>query len=279
MRKRPIDAQYDTSANQPVGTSIVISTVTCLAAAIAYQHGSLQENEIEISNLADQLDAAQGTEHEDPNQPPAAPHPMHPPRLGGVYYRGNDERSERLFNNGYYRTAEIRIDLVDKNANVLKVSDSIPPGEVSIQLSIKRSAGAEHRMFDKRSLETSFLSSSYLGTEKATDRISLKKTSDDEWVVIYPLEIPADGSNAEAQELNGDLYLYYGPLNQNKIHYSAHYKLAILDGKIQPGSEIWMASTYNLNGRVLLPNQKDILLDRWFDFRPIPVVSDETKTQ
>jgi hypothetical protein len=33
-----------------------------------------------------------------------------------------------------------------------------------------------------------------------------------------------------------------------------------------------MGSVYNLKGRVLLPSQKDILLDRWFDFRPIPEI-------
>ena len=203
---------------------------------------------------------------------------MHPPRLGGVYYRGNDERNERLFNDGFYRTAEICVNLVDENANVLKVKDSIPKEGLSVRLSIKRSAGAENRMFDQRSLESSFLSSSFQGTAKATDRQLLKKSKDDEWVVTYPLDLHGD-SVLDSEPITGDLYLYYGPLDQNRIHYSIHYDLAILNNEIQPESELWMASTYNLNGRVLLPNLKDILLDRWFDFRPIPEIPKEREVE
>ena len=46
---------------------------------------------------------------------PLPPHPMHPPRLGGKYYRGNDERDNTLFNRGFYRTATIDLNLVDSS--------------------------------------------------------------------------------------------------------------------------------------------------------------------
>ena len=78
---------------------------------------------------------------------------------------------------------------------------------------------------------------------------------------------------------SGDLYVYYGPLERNRIHYAIHYDLVFDGNTISMGSELWMASTYNLNGRVLIPNQKDILLDRWFDFRPIPEIPESDNSE
>jgi hypothetical protein len=35
---------------------------------------------------------------------------------------------------------------------------------------------------------------------------------------------------------------------------------------------------YTLGGRVLVPEEGKILLDRWFDWRPIPVIEGEAAT-
>ena len=42
---------------------------------------------------------------------PAAYYPKHPDRIGGTYYRGNDERSDKLYNGGVYRTCTFRLEL------------------------------------------------------------------------------------------------------------------------------------------------------------------------
>jgi len=262
-----------TQSTLNVRTPIVVSTFLSLAAMIGYQQGELAERQGDIDSLSQKLQATTRTEKKNPNTPPLAPHPMHPPRLGGVYYRGNDERNSRLFNNGFYRTAELRVDLVDESNQVLKLGDAVPDNGVSVRLNIRRALGTENGMFDKRTLDSTFISSTFKGTADATDRKTLQVIEQDqEWEVTYRLADQSDNGSPPATQSIGDLYVYYGPLDHNRIHYVIHYDLDFRNGRIGSSSEIWMASTYNLEGRVLIPNERDILLDRWFDFRPIPEI-------
>jgi hypothetical protein len=96
------------------------------------------------------------------------------------------------------------------------------------------------------------------------------------WVAKIVLGNPKNWEHAIAE---GMIYLFYG--NQEidgeigRVHFGIKYRIEMVDGRISKNSEIWMGSLYNLNGRVLIPNEKNILLDRWFDFRPIPEIQGE----
>ena len=201
FRKKP---KIDSSDSSPSSTTlfrrsmIAISTLCCLGAVIAFQYGLLQEDANQIATLSERLQAVEQVDTPDPTKPPFIPHPMHPPRLGGVYYRGNDERSSKLFNNGFYRTAELRIELVDATGQVLKTGDSPEDGKISVRLYIKRANGTENGMFDRRTLKTTFVSESFLGTDAATDRKPLEVVKEDEeWAVTFPLTIPDPKSSQE----------------------------------------------------------------------------------
>lgn len=209
--------------------------------------------------------------------------PMHPPRLGGVYYRGNDERDPSLFNQGFYRTAEMEVWLVDQQNQRLEWNDSVEDRQLSIELIIKRSPGTTAELFSPRVMSTIYLrrfreTKLMSGTElDESVEIPLEILQpDQQWIAKIQLE---DISNWQDGKNSGMIYLFYGPQIINdlkgRIHYGIRYQLMIEEGKLSPSSTLWMGSMYDLGGRVLIPQEGEVLLDHWFDFRPIPEIEGE----
>jgi hypothetical protein len=261
----------DRTVHPTMTTFATIATVFALMAVIGYQYG-------QIETLTDEGTASTAlsfsltnslNESESSSARPEVPKPMHLPRLGGIYYRGNDERSPELFNGGFYRTAELLVRLVDRNGAPIEFGDAVSPNELSIEFKATRAAGATQQLFSPRTMRTAFVSSKFVSSETESDRRMLESQDDGEsWTVSYPL-----GLNASTDEqFTGTLYVYYGPFERNRIHYAISYSLNIEDGRVANDSEIWMGSAYNLAGRVIYPRGDQIALDRWFDFRPIPEI-------
>ena len=219
------------------------------------------------------------------------PHPMHPKRLGGLYYRGNDERSPNLFNGGFYRTATLEVWLVDDGGKRLKWYDTLSDQPVFISFSIERAPGTTADLFSEHVIGTTYLrhfSRSESSTSELTEeqfqhekeKLVLSEVSPGQrWEIWIPLGSPSSWSSGINEGL---IYVYHGAQKINddigRVHFGIKYSLRTKpatddqQATISPESEIWMGSLYNLNGRVLIPDQDRILLDRWFDFRPIPVI-------
>jgi hypothetical protein len=94
------------------------------------------------------------------------------------------------------------------------------------------------------------------------------------WEARIPIASPEDWTDGTAEGL---IYVHHGNQvnlegKKGRLHFGIKYKIQLVDTKISDDSEIWMGSIYNLNGRVLIPDENSILLDRWFDFRPIPEI-------
>lgn len=243
-----------------------------LLTVIAFLFGRLEEQRAEIATL-EKLGPPTPAKSTQKSQPdfataPEVQRPMHPPRLGGDYYRGNDERNESLFNGGFYRTANLNVQLVDRDGNEVDYQTDCSQEKLAIRFRMERATGATRELFTQRLLGSTFASKSFRGTDDATDKIMLQSEQDlDHWGLTYPITIPESGST------NGDLYLYYGSLDRNRIHYMIHYDLQLTDaGTLDSKSEVWMGSAYNLAGRVIVPGDDEIPLDHWFDFRPIPEI-------
>jgi hypothetical protein len=213
--------------------------------------------------------------------------PMHPPRLGGVYYRGNDERDPSLFNGGFYRTAELEVWLINERGERIEWGHEIADQQLSIELTIQRSPGTTPELFSPRIMSTAYLRrfretslqpDSQLASEiDESYEIPLQVLEPDQrWSATIPLEPLAawtDGRTA------GVVYLFYGPTfvdgQKGRVHYGIRYQLGSTDGRITPQSTLWMGSLYDLGGRVLIPQEGEVLLDHWFDFRPIPEIEGE----
>ena len=132
------------------------------AGVITYQYGSLAELREANSLLSGKLDrqAVTDTVSLDPNHLTMPVYPMHPKRLGGIYYRGNDERSPELFNGGFYRTATLEVWLSDAAGNHLQWNDEIADRNLFITFAINRAArnsrGPVQRISDQHDLPDAF---------------------------------------------------------------------------------------------------------------------------
>ena len=211
-----------------------------------------------------------------------APYPMHPRRLGGVYYRGNDERDAQLFNGGFYRTAKFEIWLTDESGRHFQWGDK-PTGDLFVEFEIERAANTTGELFNDDIMSVIGLSNHFQSSDDPDGRpkvegfTSMKTLEPDQsWRCRYPIGNFNDLT--DQQKLTGKLFVVQNT-SKPKAHYAIEFEIFRDEkGVITESSQLWMGSLYNLNGRVFVPyDHQKILLDRWFDWRPIPeVVGEQT---
>ncbi len=207
--------------------------------------------------------------------PPIPHRPHHPPRLGGTYYRGNDERNERLFNGGNYRTATFELALCDAHGRRLQWGDAVPADGWTVVLDIRRSPHAATSLFTDDIMSGVFLSSRPQGLEgeqPAADRAYATTIEPGErWRVEYPLPDPDPAGN----EQSGVLYVCLARQSRGEVagvpHYGICYQLQCRDGRIAPPSELWMGNLFVLS-HLDFPEPGKVPLNEWFDFLPIPQI-------
>ena len=210
---------------------------------------------------------------------PLPPHPMHPPRLGGQYYRGNDERSDALFNRGFYRTATFDLQLVGPNGKRLQWNDPASD-DLAIEIQVQRAPKATRELFTERVRNRAVIEH-YCETDKsANEKLKFSAIEiEQRWLARIPLP-PRDAWSED--KVQGMVYLMFGnqpgESQMPRPHFAVRYDLKLQDGKISKDSVLWMGSMYTLGNRVLVPDEKKILLDRWFDWRPIPVIEGEASS-
>lgn len=204
--------------------------------------------------------------------------PKHPPRLGGTYFRGNDERSPKLFNGGFYRTATMHVDLCEGSGRRLAWGDGLPAGDVFVRLEIERSPMATPTLFRPAIMAKAFLSPC-LPSVPSSDLASLiyrleTLKEGEQWVGRAPVEIPTPDPSGDTL-LEGTFYLYNCVPKKDHIserpHFGICFRIVVKGGVIQQGSDLWMGSLYRLR-KIFYPPPDRILPGEWFDFREIPVI-------
>ncbi|MDZ4849021.1 MAG: c-type cytochrome domain-containing protein [Pirellulaceae bacterium] len=207
-------------------------------------------------------------------QVPTPYRPKHPPRLGGVYYRGNDERSTSLFNGGYYRTATMTVGLFDADDRQLQWNDVVENRDLFIQLVIERAPFATRDLFRSDMLAKSYLTRQIpnldgIEMDDIDDHQANFETlgADERWRAKYPI---AKASESDDKTHSALIYLVPGG---NQVHYGIQYDIRLIDGKLSEQSEIWMGAIF-LTGSVRVPDENEIPLGEWFDFLPIPEITD-----
>jgi mono/diheme cytochrome c family protein len=242
---------------------------------IILTRGAIAKLEIENSQLQDRLAKL---EKKDPvtlfGDPPIPIRPSHVSRLGGVYYRGNCERNEQLFNGGNYLTALIRVALYGPERQQLQRGDRVKANApLYVHLEIKRAPNAATSLFAPPIMKRIFLSSQYLraGEEERAPAINLESVEKGErWSVDWPIPLlpQTDG------RIKGLVYVYKERNTDEtpaEAHYGIGYDLLLEGGTISEDSEIWMAPLY-LPGQVIPPTPGKLPLCEWFDDRPLPVI-------
>ena len=208
--------------------------------------------------------------------------PGHPPRLGGEYYRGNDERNSKLYNGGFYRTCTLRVWLCRTNGTVLAWGDEVDLTQLLVRFEIEPSPGATPSLFTPEIMELT-----YVSTIPPGDRVSdpqrqifaYRRDGDRRWIAEVPLDLSPDAAMPHA----GRLFVCRGIVPQTgetpaDPHYAAAYSLRLNAGRITADSELWMGCLFR-TGNVAVLREGQIAEDEWFSFRPIPeIIGEQTTT-
>ncbi|MDB5391686.1 MAG: Planctomycete cytochrome [Planctomycetaceae bacterium] len=212
--------------------------------------------------------------------PPIPQHPGHAPRLKGEYYRGNCERSPKLFNGGNYRTATLRVSLVDSQGREVNYGDHIEPNSLSIRFELERPKGTTPTLYGEGIVKGVFLTSQLVSeTPAKPDRPVVRLTETKpgwQWEATVPLNGPND---AAANLLSGLIYVYQGAIDDsNKIrgslHYGIKYDLQLKELVLQPDSQVWLGSLF-WTPTLEHPTLGKVPLKEWFNDKPIPEITGE----
>jgi hypothetical protein len=206
---------------------------------------------------------------------PAAYYFPRPKQLGGIYYRGNDERNEALFNGGRYRTCTFTVSLCDAQRKPLAVGGAVPPGLLFVRLEIERAPFAAKSLFSRKVIAAAF-ASPLKQHEKITDRAKQiipfeTVVNGDRWAAYIPF---ADVRSAgETMKLAGTIYLYNGGKREieNAPSYTVRYDVQLDGGKLTPDCDLCMGVIFIPSNFAVPPPDKDSITD-WFDIRPIPEI-------
>ncbi len=209
--------------------------------------------------------------------------PYVPPRpqksVAATYYRGNDERSPKLFNGGFYRTATFLINICDAQRQPLEIGSPVGEGPLYVRFEIERAPQTTPALFTPAIMNQALLSPVPPGHKSpglADDVIPLEKIADvDSWVGYWPIRLPSDTSMST---ISGMFYACQGSVAEDAVtgtaHYNVMFDLVIEDGKLQEGSDVQMGSLYRVsNLQAAVPGM--IQDNEWFDSRPIPVITGE----
>ncbi len=243
---------------------IIGTLVFMLLATWIYYDGKARRAAAEVDEVRAELFKFTGLPSDDPLQPP---YPLHPKRLGGIYFRGNDERNEALFNGGFYRTAKMELWLADEDGRRLAWGDAVS-GPLFVEFEIHRAANTTGELFSDRVMSLIELTDS---VSSRADRTVAKMecvTPDQVWKARLPIGQPETWPD---RKKDGKLFLMQ-QTSKPKPHYGIVFEVSVARGKIDGASQLWMGSLYDLNGRVLVPRGEKILLDHWLDWRPIPEI-------
>jgi hypothetical protein len=205
------------------------------------------------------------------------------PQLGGTYYRGNDERNEKLFNGGFYRTATLRLSLVDEEDRPVPLKQPLLGSQLFIRLEIERASQSTPSLF------TNAIMADVLLTRRTSDRKSPLPSdeparlevleSGERWAAKYRL---GDYDGQAEAALNGTVYVNTngvrtGEAVNGSIHYGIVYGLRIRDRVLLENSELWLGPIL-VPGNIQILDPRKITLTEWLDVRPIPEIVGDNST-
>lgn len=198
-----------------------------------------------------------------------------PKQISGVYYRGNCERNEELFNGGNYLTSTFRIALVDAKHNEVSLGSPWPEKGLFVRMEIERAPGTTDALFSKELMDNVFLSEQFFepGTNTTPEQPLVKLETlevGQRWVAYAPVNAPDT-----KQMSQGLIYIYTGSSSDKAVrgepHYAIRYDLSFAGGMLNGESDLWMNSFGN--GAFEVPSvDKKLPYREWFDDQPLPTI-------
>ena len=221
--------------------------------------------------------------------PPAPKRPDTEKRVKGSFYRGNDERSPRLFNDGNYRTATFHVSLCSADGSEINHGDEVLEQELFVRLVIERPPFTPDFLYCDKVMNKMFLTrecETFLGMNgPVADRVNLNQIEPmQEWDALFPIGDVAQGTCCDRKQ--GIVYIceeyYYQPYwwgkrdqrGGSRFHYGIKYDISFEDGKLSSESDVYMGALYRTRK---FPQWK-VPMDQWFSHNPIPELPCEPST-
>jgi|GEM_PF-1476788 len=250
-----------------------------LSGYLGYEVWSLQ-HQLHLQQLEDELHYAT---FYDFGYPPVPRRPETEKRLAASFYRGNDERSSRLFNEGNYRTATFHLSLCDADGQVVDSQSTIDDSELFVRLEIERPPFTPDFLYWEM-MNTMFLTTEcdrFLGADgPIQDRVTLTEIEPmQRWEALYPLKRkPTYCCSTEGERLRGTIYvcqeqyadgwLPFLPKKRtgSRFHYGIGYDLKVSGDRLTTESDVYMGALYRTRK---LPTWR-VPMNQWFSHQPIP---------
>lgn len=253
-----------------------------LTAYLGYEVYSLQ-SQLHEQQLEDEIHFATFYDFGYPPVPKRSPSE---PRMNGTYYRGNDERSPKLFNNGNYRTATFDVSVCDADGVAVLHGDSIKDKDLFLKFEIDRPPFTPDFLYNEQMMNTMFLTAEcdrFLGRDApVADAVPLTETEKmQHWEALYPIR-DAD-SCCSKDGCRGTVYVcekhFYQPQisflpkrrGGSRFHYGVCYDLKFENELLVDGSDVYMGALYRTRK---LPTWR-VPMTQWFSHEPIPVLPGE----
>ncbi|HIF00257.1 MAG: hypothetical protein ABGZ23_24270 [Fuerstiella sp.] len=218
--------------------------------------------------------------------PPSPRRPATEPQLKASYYRGNDERSPKLFNNGNYRTATFHVSLCDGKGQEVGPRADVAGRNLFLKFEIDRPPFTPDFLYDQQMMNTMFLTAQcdrFLGADAPiSDAISLTETETmQHWEALFKIRNADACSHCE--DCRGTVYLCEKYFYDSKLkflgkrrggsrfHYGIRYDLKTSEGILVDDSDVYMGALYRTRK---LPTWR-VPMTQWFSHEPIPVLPSE----
>jgi hypothetical protein len=243
-------------------------------------HGSVGRDEVtflrrqaaELDRVRS-LDAIHYATFYDYGMPPRPRRLAGPRKLAATYYRGNDERDDRLFNGGNYLTASFRVSVRTDDAAEASHGQLLAGRRPGLRIEIIRAPHTPDFFWTPDRMKHTYVTmqnNPFMGSRgPVPDRVPLTEIEPmQRWEAIYALPVPRRGP----ARLRGLIYLCEeqhadGKIIGGRFHYAVEVDLHLQDGKLLDQSDLWMNSTYR--GRKFALYQ--IPDEEWFTDQPLPI--------
>lgn len=199
--------------------------------------------------------------------PPVPRRRSGPPQVAARYYRGNDERSPRLFNGGNYRTCVFALALLDGEGRPL-AHGGRAAGGIVLELAIERSPFTSDAFWTPQLVDAIMLTRSAAGLDlrDPPDRVPLEVV-EPQWRYRARFAL-GRVVGAGDERLAGIVYLAermtVSGHRGRRLHAAIQHDLRFVDGALAPESGLWMDALYHPTTAEVLPPGE------WFSAEPIP---------
>ncbi|MFP6873616.1 MAG: hypothetical protein VCA55_08900, partial [Verrucomicrobiales bacterium] len=208
-----------------------------------------------------------------PSRPPLAP------RVKGHFYRGNDERSPKLFNGGNYRTATFELDLCNSDGGAIVHGDPVNFENLFVRVRFRRASGTPDYFWMPKRMSRIYATRDpgkfHWRHGPVEDLVQITEMIPmQEWMFRYPVAafIKDQGDNP----VTGTFYLCEKRFNDSesliggRFHCAFSFRLQKHGKQLTQSSDLWMGALYRKRSLRIW----EIPETEWLSHEPIPEITE-----